>query len=106
MSGLLCECWLGGHSRPTLSAPPLNPFAPPRNAIYNLGQAQGYDFSRYMKDDFLHPNDLGHQVGGLSAAARPAGCARRPQRQSESMLQRCQYSVKPGCALPTAKLRA
>jgi len=33
-----------------------------RNAIYSLGQAKGYDFNRYMRDDHIHPNDLGHQV--------------------------------------------
>ncbi|KAI8470157.1 MAG: SGNH hydrolase-type esterase domain-containing protein [Monoraphidium minutum] len=33
-----------------------------RNAIYNLGQAADYHFDRYLKGDFIHPNDAGHRI--------------------------------------------
>ncbi|GBF87887.1 hypothetical protein Rsub_00599 [Raphidocelis subcapitata] len=33
-----------------------------RNAIYNLGQARRYNFRAFMREDFIHPNDAGHQA--------------------------------------------
>jgi hypothetical protein len=44
---------------------PSNPPTPPRptrNAIYNLGQARRYNFRAFMREDFIHPNDAGHQA--------------------------------------------